>query len=214
MSLGATDFSTLNLTKKINLLENKDIMTEFDSALDPKKPIKIQSIEDKAIIFKDIYTIYGWEPAVILKFKYISRNKMTKKKKEEFWERVIWNGNNKLEDTDIILENGNIKLKLPFRFLTKEESEKAGSSKLVRGINASDKLRAVAKTAAVANKFKARGYVENHSFYDDELGTEIDVVIGGGRRKKRRRKKKNKKAFPSRKKNNRKNRTKKKALSK
>ena len=211
MSLKTTNFPTLNPKEKKNFLETNEIMTEFDSALDPKKPIKIQSIDDETF---QTYTIYGWEPAVILKFKYISRNKMTPGKKEEFWERVIWNGNNKLEDTDIILENANIKLKLPFRFLTKEESKEAGSSKMVRGIKASDKLRAAAKTAAVANKFKAPGYVENHSFYDDELGTEIDADLTGGRRKKRRRKKKKKKAFPSRKKNNRKNRTKKKALSK
>tara|TARA_B110000438_G_scaffold301366_1_gene356066 strand:- start:1262 stop:1840 length:579 start_codon:yes stop_codon:yes gene_type:complete len=192
MSLEATDFSTLNLTKKKNLLEKKDIMTEFDSALDPKKPIKIQSIDDKTF---QTYTIYGWEPAVILKFKYISTNKMTPEKKEEFWERVIWNGNNKLEDTDIILKNTNIKLKLPFRFLTKEESEKAGSSKMVRDIRVSD-------TAPEGMK------------WDEELNDYIDADLTGGRRKKRRRKKKKKKAFPSRKKNNRKNRTKKKALSK
>lgn len=200
MSLEATDFSTLNLTKKKNLLEKKDIMTEFDSALDPKKPIKIQSIEDKAIIFKDIYTIYGWEPAVILKFKYISRNKMTPKKKEEFWERVIWNGNNKLEDTDIL---DNISLNKPFRFLTKEESKEAGSSKMVRDIIVSD-------TPAVANKATAPKGMK----WDEELNDYIDADLTGGRRKKRRRKKKKKKAFPSRRKNNRKNRTKKKALSK
>ena len=65
-------------------------------------------------------------------------------------------------------------------------------------------------------KLKPPGYVENDSFYDDELDEDIDVnlTLGGGKRKKRRRKKKKKKAFPSRKKNNRKNRTKKKALSK
>jgi hypothetical protein len=200
MTLEATDFSTLNLTKKINLLENKDIMTEFDSALDPKKPIKIQSIDKKT---SKEYTIYGWEPAVILKFKYISRNEMTQGKKEEFWERVIWNGNNKLKDTDIILDNANIKLNLPFRFLTKEESEKAGSSKMVRDIR-------VSNTPAVANKATAPEGMK----WDEELNYYINADLTGGRRKKRRRKKKNKKAFPSRKKNNRKNRTKKKALSK
>lgn len=210
MSLKEIDFPTLNLTEKKNLLENTAIMTEFDSALDPKKPITIQSIDDET---SKKYTIYGWEPAVILKFKYISRNEMTPTIKKEFWERVIWNGNNKLEDTDIL---DNVNIKLPFRFLTKEESEEAGSSKMVRNIKASDKLsNAVNKTSAM-QKLKPPGYVENDSFYDDELDEDIDVdlTLGGGKRKKRRRKKKKKKAFPSRRKNNRKNRTKKKALSK
>ena len=77
MSLKATDFSTLNPNEKKKLLEKKEIMTEFGSTLDPKKSIKIQSIDNKT---SQDYTIYGWEPAVILKFKYISKNKMTPKK--------------------------------------------------------------------------------------------------------------------------------------
>jgi len=174
-------------------------MTEFGSKLDPKKPITIQSIDNKP---SQKYTIYGWEPAVILKFKYISRNKMTPKKKEEFWERVIWNGNIKFNDTDI-LDNPGIQLNKPFRFLTKEESKKAGSSKMVRDIRVSD-------TPAVANKATAPKGMK----WDEDLKEYIDADLTGGRRKKRRRKKKKKKAFPSRKKNNRKNRTKKKALSK
>ena len=210
MSLKATDFSTLNPNEKKKLLEKKEIMTEFGSTLDPKKSIKIQSIDNKT---SQDYTIYGWEPAVILKFKYISKNKMTPKKKKEFWECVIWNGNNKLGDTDI-LDSTNINLKAPFRFLTKEESETAGQSKMVRNIRASDKFRrAVKKTSAIKN-LKAPGYVEMRSYHDDDLDEDIDVDLTGGKRKKRRRKKKKKKAFPSRRKNNRKNRTKKKALSK
>ena len=67
--------------EKKKLLEKKEIMTEFGSTLDPKKSIKIQSIDNKT---SQKYTIYGWEPAVILKFKYISRNKMTPKKKKNF----------------------------------------------------------------------------------------------------------------------------------
>ena len=199
MSLEETDFSTLKPNEKKNLLEKKNIMTEFGSKLDPKKPITIQSIDNKP---SQKYTIYGWEPAVILKFKYISRNKMTPKKKEEFWERVIWNGNIKFNDTDI-LDNPGIQLNKPFRFLTKEESKKAGSSKMVRDIRVSD-------TPAVANKATAPKGMK----WDEDLKEYIDADLTGGRRKKRRRKKKKKKAFPSRKKNNRKNRTKKKALSK
>ena len=210
MSLKATDFSTLNPNEKKKLLEKKEIMTEFGSTLDPKKSIKIQSIDNKT---SQDYTIYGWEPAVILKFKYISKNKMTPKKKKEFWECVIWNGNNKLGDTDI-LDSTNINLKAPFRFLTKEESETSGQSKIVRNIKASDKLRRAVKKTSAMEKLKAPGYVEMHSFHDDDLDEDIDVDLTGGKRKKRRRKKKKKKAFPSRRKNNRKNRTKKKALSK
>jgi hypothetical protein len=165
------DFAKLSTKKKKDLIQNN--MDEYHK-LNPPQSVKIQSIQEPKKIHT--FNFYENDPIALLRYKI--------KAKKEYDDLIIWNGNNIFDDTDT-LEDPRINFNLPFRFLTEEESETAGQSKMVRDITEEDKVHAQVK--------KAQG----------------DPVYLGG--KKRRRKKKKKKAFPSRRKNNRKNRTKKKA---
>ena len=188
-----SEYAKMPLDDKLKLMSKQTTIEEWNT-LDGKKNIQIQSIKNQKTIYKNTYTIYGWEPIIILKFKYLAKNSSHK----EIWDLIVWNGDNQFSDTDA-LDHPNIDYNNPFRFLTKEESEKEkeerGSNKHVRQIRKEETSARAADAAKV------------HAQVKKEKGG--PVYLGG---KKRRRKKK--KAFPSRKKNNRKNRTKKKALSK
>ena len=188
------------------------------------------------------FKIFGWEAAVMLKFKYLSKNGKRIKDKDEFWDSVIWHGNGQLSDTDI-LDPTKYNFNTPFRILTKKESETAGQSKLVREImkeKDSDKKKKSEAATKIQAQVRGRQIRKVEEPNGDCTGKnkkcpDVDKRIKGKqmsnkarksicnsymgckwneKQKGGRKKKKRRKAFPSRRKNNRKNRTKKKALSK
>jgi len=102
------------------------------------------------------FKIYGWEPAIMLKFKYLSKNGSRIKKKPEFWDSDIWHGNKQLSDTDILNPN-KYKFNTPFRILSKVESKKAGQNKMVRDIEAGIKNKEACKEQLQQAKKKQCG---------------------------------------------------------
>jgi hypothetical protein len=102
------------------------------------------------------FKIYGWEPSVMLKFKYLSKNANKIKNKDKFWDSVIWHENKKLSDTDI-LDPTKYNINKPFRILTKEESTTAGQSKLVRNIMKEDNPNNKKNEAATKIQAQVRG---------------------------------------------------------
>ena len=240
MDIPIDKFKEKTTKQKKDFFTKSEIQRDFNS-LRGGNEIKLQRGTKGRVLGG--FKIYGWEPAVMLKFKYLSKNGSRIKKKQEFWDSVIWHGNGKLSDTDT-LDPKKYNFNTPFRILTKEESITAGQSKLVRNImqdnpnnkknEAATKIQAQVRGQTVRNKGKKNN---NEVPNGDCKGTnkkcpDVDKRIKGkkmsniGRQaicksyagcdwiKKGGRKKKRRKAFPSRRKNNRKNRTKKKALSK
>tara|TARA_B100000902_G_scaffold256687_1_gene243007 strand:+ start:1629 stop:2507 length:879 start_codon:yes stop_codon:yes gene_type:complete len=102
------------------------------------------------------FKIYGWEPAIMLKFKYLSKNGSRIKKKQEFWDSDIWHENKQLSDTDI-LNPAIYKFDKPFRILSKVESKKAGQNKMVRDIEAGIKNKEACKEQLKQAKKKQCG---------------------------------------------------------
>ena len=240
MDIPIDKFKEKTTKQKKDFFTKSEIQRDFNS-LRGGSEIKLQRGTKGRVLGG--FKIYGWEPAVMLKFKYLSKNGNKIKKKQEFWDSVIWHGNGKLSDTDT-LDPKKYNFNTPFRILTKEESITAGQSKLVRNImqdntnnnNNNNKNEAATKIQAQVRGRQIRKVEEPNG---DCKGTnkkcpDVDKRIKGkqmsnkarksicnsytgckwNEKQKGGRKKKRRKAFPSRRKNNRKNRTKKKALSK
>tara|TARA_B100000575_G_scaffold191104_1_gene154197 strand:+ start:27075 stop:27941 length:867 start_codon:yes stop_codon:yes gene_type:complete len=134
------DFKLKTTDQKKNFFTKDTLLKEWDLLKGGQK-IKLQrGSKGKPLD----YTIYGWEPAIILKFKYLSKNRARVKDKEKFWDSVIWHGNQKLSDTDI-LDPSKYNFNTPFRILTEEESKTAGQNKIVRDIEAGMKNKEACK---------------------------------------------------------------------
>ena len=236
-NISIDDFQEMSTDRKKSFF-TKEILQEWDS-LRGAKEVKLQKGKGKVL---GGFYIFGWEPAIMLKFKYISKNRARVKDKKEFWDSVIWHENVKLSDTDI-LDPKKYPFDKPFRILTKEESKTAGQSKLVRNImkedNPNNKKENEAATKIQA-QVRGRQIRKVEEPNGDCTGTnkkcpDVDKRVKGKKmsnkarksicnsytgckwnekQKGGRKKKKRRKAFPSRRKNNRKNRTKKRALSK
>ena len=123
-------------TDKKKKFFTKEILQEWDK-LKGAKEVQLQ--KGKGKVLSGFY-IYGWEPAIMLKFKYLSKNKLDGKERKEFWDSVIWHGNGELSDTEI-LDPKKYKFDTPFRIINKKDSERSSSSKLVRAIKDGDKNR-------------------------------------------------------------------------
>jgi len=138
MEISIKDFE--EMPNKKTFFTNK-ILQEWDS-LKGGHEIQLQRGSKGRVLGG--FKIYGWEPAVMLKFKYLSKNGSRIKKKEEFWDSDIWHENKQLSDTDIL--NPDIyKFDKPFRFLSKQESKTAGQNKIVRDIEAGIKNKDACK---------------------------------------------------------------------
>jgi hypothetical protein len=127
-NISIDDFQEMSTDRKKSFF-TKEILQEWDS-LKGAKEVKLQKGKGKVL---GGFYIFGWEAAIMLKFKYISKNRARVKDKKEFWDSVIWHENQELSDADI-LDPNKYNFNTPFRILSKEESKTAGQSKLVREI--------------------------------------------------------------------------------
>ena len=127
-NISIDDFQEMSTDRKKSFF-TKEILQEWDS-LRGAKEVKLQKGKGKVL---GGFYIFGWEAAIMLKFKYISKNRARVKDKKEFWDSVIWHENQELSDADI-LDPNKYNFNTPFRILSKEESKTAGQSKLVREI--------------------------------------------------------------------------------
>jgi hypothetical protein len=136
MDISIKDFEIKSTVQKTNFFIKKETQQEWDK-LKGAKEVRLQ--KGKGEVLSGFY-IYGWEPAIMLKFKYLSKNKLDGKERKEFWDSVIWHGNGELSDTEI-LDPKKYKFDTPFRIINKKDSERSSSSKLVRKIKYDDKRR-------------------------------------------------------------------------
>ena len=127
-NISIDDFQEMSTDRKKSFF-TKEILQEWDS-LRGAKEVKLQKGKGKVL---GGFYIFGWEAAIMLKFKYISKNRARVKDKKEFWDSVIWHENQELSDAGI-LDPNKYNFNTPFRILSKEESKTAGQSKLVREI--------------------------------------------------------------------------------
>ena len=125
-------FINMSLDGKKKFFTNAETLREWNS-LKGGREIKLQRGSKGRVLGG--FKIFGWEHAVMLKFKYFSKNGRKIKNKNEFWDSVIWHVNEELSDTDI-LDPNKYDFEKPFRILTKAESKTAGQSKMVRAIEA------------------------------------------------------------------------------
>jgi len=200
--------------KKHAFIGNIQEFYKFQTSDKQQIELSIPSKNSKNILK---YDVYKNDCLIMLKLLYLSKNKMSVKERKTVWDYIIYNGNNKVEDTDTF-NDPKIDIKRLFKFHTVEESEKASHGIMQRDINEDDRKRGImGKPKEIIVKAKnTQDFTGNDSGYADRVKRQVKegqntgfVSLGGGKRQKKKRKRK--KAFPSRKKNNRKNSTKKKA---
>ncbi len=139
MNISIKDFEDMPTDRKKQFFM-KDTLKEWDS-LKGAKEVKLQKGTGKV---SGGFYIFGWEAAIMLKFKYLSKNRARIKDKDKFWDSVIWHENKQLSDTDI-LDPNKYNFNTPFRILTKEESKTAGQNKIVRDIKTGMKNKEACK---------------------------------------------------------------------
>ena len=156
MDIPIKDFTLKSTQAKKDFFTKSDVQRDFNS-LKGGSEIKLQKGTKGRVLGG--FKIYGWEHAVMIKFKYLSKNGnriKNKQDKQKFWDSVIWHGNVEVSDTDI-LDPNKYNFNTPFRILSKEESKTAGQNKIIRDIEAGVKNKEACKEQLKKAKKKQCG---------------------------------------------------------